>query len=71
MSNMKTFKLFIALASCLFAVGAYAQSESFLPADPAVRYGKLPNGLTYYIRHNEYPKERVDFYIAQRVGSIV
>ena len=41
-----------------------------LPIDPKVRYGKLANGLTYYIRHNEQPKERADFYIAQRVGSM-
>lgn len=40
-----------------------------LPADSAVRTGKLPNGLTYYIRHNEYPKGQADFYIAQNVGS--
>lgn len=42
-----------------------------LPIDPKVRYGKLDNGLTYYIRHNEQPKERADFYIAQNVGSIL
>lgn len=41
-----------------------------LPMDPAVRYGKLDNGLTYYIRHNELPKERANFYIAQKVGSV-
>ncbi len=40
-----------------------------LPMDSAIRYGKLPNGLTYYIRHNEYPKGQADFYIAQNVGS--
>ncbi len=40
-----------------------------LPVDTAVRMGKLPNGLTYYIRHNEYPKGQADFYIAQNVGS--
>lgn len=40
-----------------------------LPVDSAVRIGKLPNGLTYYIRHNEYPKGQADFYIAQKVGS--
>ena len=40
-----------------------------LPVDTAVRIGKLPNGLTYYIRHNEYPKGQADFYIAQKVGS--
>ena len=42
-----------------------------LPVDTAVRIGKLPNGLTYYIRHNEYPKGQADFYIAQNVGSIL
>jgi len=41
-----------------------------LPMDAAVRYGKLQNGLTYYIRHNELPKERANFYIAQKVGSV-
>jgi zinc protease len=41
-----------------------------VPADEAVRVGKLDCGLTYYIRHNDYPENRVNFYIAQRVGSI-
>ena len=41
-----------------------------LPMDAEVRYGKLDNGLTYYIRHNELPKDRAEFYIAQKVGSI-
>lgn len=40
-----------------------------LPVDSGVRIGKLPNGLTYYIRHNEKPKGQADFYIAQKVGS--
>ncbi|WP_455075974.1 M16 family metallopeptidase, partial [Porphyromonas catoniae] len=41
-----------------------------LPIDSAVRIGKLPNGLTYFIRHNAEPKERAEFYIVQRVGSM-
>ncbi len=41
-----------------------------LPMDPAVKTGKLANGLTYYVRHNGYPEKRVNFYIAQRVGSL-
>ena len=41
-----------------------------IPVDPAVRIGHLDNGLTYYIRHNEKPEKRVEFYIAQKVGSI-
>jgi len=41
-----------------------------IPIDPDVRIGKLHNGLTYYIRHNNWPENRAEFYIAQRVGSI-
>ncbi|MBQ9204807.1 MAG: insulinase family protein, partial [Prevotella sp.] len=42
-----------------------------LPQDPAVRVGKLKNGMTYYIRHNAKEQGLADFYIAQRVGSIL
>ncbi len=42
-----------------------------LPIDSAVRVGHLENGLTYYIRHNELPKQRCEFHIAQRVGAIL
>lgn len=49
---------------------AYAQDSDKLPIDPNVRYGKLDNGLTYYIRHNNKPEKRADFYIAQKVGSM-
>ena len=41
------------------------------PVDPDVRIGKLPNGMTYYIRHNEEPKERASFYIIQNVGALL
>ena len=47
------------------------QEPEPLPIDPKVRYGKLSNGLTYYIRHNDQPKDRADFYIAQNVGSML
>jgi len=47
-----------------------AQQMPPVPLDPAVKVGKLENGLTYYIRHNEWPEKRCDFYIAQRVGSM-
>lgn len=50
---------------------ASAQQMPPIPTDPAVRIGKLENGLTYYIRHNELPEKRADFYIAQKVGSIL
>lgn len=41
-----------------------------IPVDPDVRIGKLDNGLTYYIRHNNWYENRAEFYIAQKVGSI-
>lgn len=47
-----------------------AQQMPKLPSDPSVRTGKLDNGLTYYIRYNNYPEHVANFYIAQRVGSI-
>ncbi|MCH5230803.1 MAG: insulinase family protein [Muribaculaceae bacterium] len=40
-----------------------------LPLNPKVKTGVLPNGLSYYILHNEEPKNRANFYIAQKVGS--
>lgn len=40
-----------------------------LPLNPNVKSGVLPNGLHYYVLHNEEPKERANFYIAQKVGS--
>jgi Predicted Zn-dependent peptidases len=39
------------------------------PFDSKVRYGKLENGLTYYIIANQEPKERAEFYIVQNVGA--
>lgn len=55
----------------LFPSLAQAQQMPSVPVDTAVRIGKLPNGLTYYIRHNETPKGLASFYIAQKVGSIL
>lgn len=39
--------------------------------DATIRTGKLDNGMTYYIRHNAKDPKIADFYIAQRVGSIL
>ena len=65
---MKLRKIF-ALAMMLVALGSMAQSMP-IENDPSVRTGKLPNGLTYYIKQNNWPEHRVNFYIAQRVGSL-
>lgn len=42
-----------------------------LPFNPDVKHGKLSNGITYYVMHNEEPKNRASFYIVQNVGAIL
>ena len=64
---MRNLILFSLLLANIIATG---QSKK-LSLDPAVRYGKLSNGLTYYIRHNEEPKGRTSFYLVQNVGAIL
>ncbi|MCR5643103.1 MAG: insulinase family protein [Prevotella sp.] len=61
-------KLFVTFLLFLTAFGLSAQQ---LPQDPTIRKGKLKNGMTYYIRHNAREAGLADFYIAQRVGSIL
>jgi zinc protease len=47
------------------------KESTVLPLDPAVRTGKLANGFTYYIRHNEEPKNRVMLYLVNKAGSVL
>lgn len=67
---MKKFFLSIVLFAAVI-MGAQAQMEQKVPVDENVRIGHLDNGLTYYIRHNELPKQRAEFHIAQAVGAIL
>ena len=64
MRKLTTFVLMLVAATAV-------QAQNTLPQDPAVRKGTLKNGLTYYIRHNAKEPGLADFYIAQRVGSIL
>ena len=61
------------IAALAFGLGMMASAQQMppIPVDPNVKIGKLDNGLTYYIRHNEEPKGQANFYIAQKVGSIL
>ena len=68
---MKKILVLIGFILCNLAMAVAQQQPQPLPIDPKVRYGKLDNGLTYYIRHNELPKQRADFFIAQDVGAIL
>ncbi len=63
-------RLLLLIAAAIAPVSVMAQAMPAIPVDPNVKIGKLDNGLTYYIRHNEYPKGQADYYIAQKVGSM-
>src|SRR5580765_7026665 len=59
--------------TCLFLI-SFISCTAFgqpLPLDPAIRTGKLPNGFTYYIRKNTEPKNRVQLYLVNKVGSVL
>ncbi len=73
---LKTFtmkKLILALSTILLLSNAtmLAQNAKSVPMDSNVKYGKLDNGMTYYIRSNALPKDRADFYIVFNVGAIL
>ena len=68
MRKIRSFLLL--MLAVVLAMPVAAQKGEQLPVDPSIRIGKLKNGLTYYIRHNANPEKLVNFYIAQKVGSI-
>lgn len=70
---MIKFRLVLIVALMQLSGLGFSQNALLQPApvDPAVRTGKLANGMTYYIRHNEEPKERASFYIIQNVGALL
>jgi zinc protease len=63
-------KIMSSLVLCAFGAAASAQTIA-IPLDAAVRTGKLKNGFTYYIRHNQTPKNRAQFYLVNKVGSVL
>jgi len=67
-------KVYLIAATFFVAVSSlYAQQQQMppIPVDKDVRIGKLDNGLTYYIRKNNLPEKQANFYIVQKVGSIL
>lgn len=55
------------LSVCVFAT---KNENTKLPLDPKVKHGKLENGLTYYIRSNEIPKDRAMFFLLVKAGAM-
>jgi len=70
---MNSIKLLFWLWIASVTAVSHAQSDPAqpLPLDEKVRFGQLENGLTYYIRSNQEPRERASFYIIQNVGALL
>lgn len=60
---MKLRKIMAAVLICFAGLANAQMQMPTIPLDPDVRIGKLDNGLTYYIRHNNWPEKRANFYI--------
>ncbi|MDD4970275.1 MAG: insulinase family protein [Paludibacter sp.] len=70
---MRLIKLILIFCFGIFISGVaqkYNLSDQ-LSVDKNIRVGKLPNGLTYYIRKNIVPKDRVELRLAINAGSIL
>lgn len=69
---MKNFKLWMFLVAAPLAVTAQElKGTDPVPFDSAVKTGKLKNGLTYYIRKNAKPENKVDLRLVINAGSIL
>src|ERR1700733_3717054 len=80
--NKAAVSLFITFSCCTTNIGlaqhqdrvalkALGSDQRKLPVDPEVATGKLPNGLTYYIRHNNKPEHKVELRLVVRAGSLM
>jgi zinc protease len=63
--------LFIASSIQLFAQDLSVQLHQKIPFDGKVVKGKLDNGLTYYIRQNAKPENKIELRLVINAGSIL
>jgi len=66
-------KILFVLSMASLCAFSFAQVDPMqpMPNDETVRAGVLENGMTYYIKANQEPKERASFYIIQNVGALL
>jgi zinc protease len=68
MKLIRLISFLLLISSSLFAQQNLSDS---LPVDPNVKVGKLSNGLTYYIRQNKKPEQKVELRLVVNAGSIL
>ena len=66
-------KILVSLFLVLILQNVLAQNklDQPIPVDQQIRIGKLDNGLTYYIRKNIKPENRVELRLAVNAGSVL
>ncbi len=71
MKNIKT--LFVPVLALMMSISTNAQTNptTLVPLDPEIKTGRLENGMTYFIRHNNEPEKRASFYFIQNVGALL
>ncbi|MEJ7680672.1 MAG: insulinase family protein [Segetibacter sp.] len=67
----KKFIICFILIATGISVNAQTLTAKKLTVTPDVKIGKLPNGLTYYIRKNEEPKDRAELRLVVKAGSVL
>lgn len=55
----------------IFETSLKETAKQLMPQDSLARIGRLPNGMTYYIRHTDKPIGQGFFYLVQKTGSLV
>jgi len=66
----RILSILILASVCSFTFGQMDPMQA-MPNDETVRTGVLENGMTYYIKSNQEPRERASFYIIQNVGALL
>ncbi|MBK8953674.1 MAG: insulinase family protein [Chitinophagaceae bacterium] len=71
MNMVKRFLVLFLFALASNAVDAQINVAQPMPVDPKVKIGRLANGMTYYIRHNSKPEQRVELRLVVNAGSVL
>lgn len=75
LSKMRKRSFLLVGLCLLIGMPAFSQSKVDLnqemKLEGTIRYGKLDNGMTYYVKSNKKPENRAEFYLAVNAGSVL
>ena len=71
MQALTRFWLLLLFGSFSVQLSAQINPVQPMPVDPKVKIGRLSNGLTYYIRQNKKPEQRVELRLVVNTGSVL